>query len=106
MAALVPMVNRVTSARANGYKGFSWTTFFFGFFPALFRGHVLAALVMFLVALVSFGLSWLIFPFVYNGWHWNWLSHKGFVPVDQVGVLGASGIQIINNLGPGNVTSG
>ena len=55
---------------------------------------------MTVVALVSFGLSWLIFPFVYNGWHWNWLSHKGFVPLDQVvGHYPAGGIQIVNNLG-------
>lgn len=100
MAVAVPMINRMSQARTNGYSGFSWTTLFFGLFPALFRGHVLAALVMFVLALCTFGLSWLVFPFVYNKWHWNWLSHKGFIPVDQLGIQsGLGNIQIVNNLG-------
>jgi len=59
-------------------QGFSWTTLFFGIFPALLRGDIKWALVMFIVAVLTCGLSWLIFPFVYNGLYLNELLHKGY----------------------------
>ena len=59
--------------------GFSWTTFFFGFFPALLRQHWLGAAVQFAVALVTGGLSVLVFPFFYNKWYINGLVQDGYV---------------------------
>ena len=46
--------------------GFSWTVLFFGFFPPMFRGDWKYAIVMFLIALVTFGLSHFVFIFIYN----------------------------------------
>ncbi|WP_010676998.1 hypothetical protein [Bacillus timonensis] len=71
--------------------GFSWTTFFFGFFPALFRGDLKWAAIMFITALVvgsftvGFG-AWIpgiIFSFVYNKLYIKDLIEKGYQPADE-----------------------
>ena len=58
--------------------GFSWTTLLSGFFPALFRGHYLGALIIFLVGFVTFGLSQFVFAFIYNKMHVKHLLGEGF----------------------------
>ncbi|CDN41403.1 MULTISPECIES: hypothetical protein [Paenibacillus] len=80
---------------AGGIKdakvGFSWTTFFFGFFPALFRGDLKWAVIMF-VASVAVGIftlgfgAWvpgIIFSFIYNKMYIKELLEKGYHPADQ-----------------------
>jgi len=76
--------------------GFSWTTFFFGFFPALFRGDIKWAAIMFVVAFVTFGISWLVFPFIYNKLYIKGLLESGYVPADDESksTLTAKGILI------------
>ena len=59
-------------------EGFSWTTFFFGMFPALFRGDIKWAAIMFLCAWLTFGISWLVFPFIYNKLYIEELKLKGY----------------------------
>ena len=46
--------------------GFSWTTLFFWFFPALIRGDWFWAMIIFVASLVTFGVASLVFPFIYN----------------------------------------
>lgn len=58
--------------------GFSWTTFFFGFFPALFRSDWVGALIQLLVGLVTFGFSQLVFMFIYNKMYLKRLLNDGF----------------------------
>ena len=62
--------------------GFSWTTHFFWFFPALFRGHWLASLVMLFIGFVTGGLAWLVFPFLYNKFYVKNLIKEGFVVIN------------------------
>ena len=58
--------------------GFSWTTFFFGFFPAVFRGDVKWAILMIIAAICTFGLSGFVFCFIYNKLYITGLVEKGY----------------------------
>ena len=73
----------ITLKNANGViksapQGFSWTTLLFGIFPALLRGDIKWALIMGVVALITLGMSWLIFPFFYNKLYLDDLMNKGY----------------------------
>ena len=71
--------------------GFSWTTFFFGFIPALIRGDLKWALIMVLLAGVAgvFTLgvgAWIpgiIFSFIYNKIYIKNLMEKGYTPESE-----------------------
>ncbi|WP_404451573.1 DUF2628 domain-containing protein [Virgibacillus necropolis] len=71
--------------------GFSWTTFFFGFFPALFRGDLKWAAIMFIIAvalgIVTAGIgTWIgsvIFAFIYNKIYIKELLEKGYLPASE-----------------------
>lgn len=71
--------------------GFSWTTFFFGFFPALFRGDLKWAAIMIVIEAVlgSFTVgigawvSGVVFSFVYNKIYIKELIEKGYQPADE-----------------------
>ena len=58
--------------------GFSWTTLFFGFFPALLRGHLVGAAVQIGAFVCTAGLSSLAFPSFYNKWYLGDALKKGY----------------------------
>ena len=63
--------------------GFSWTTFFFGIFPALFRGDWKWALIQFGCSMITFGLSTWVFCFLYDKLYINDLVEKGYRPASE-----------------------
>jgi hypothetical protein len=63
--------------------GFSWTTLFFGLFVPLFRGDIKWAVISFVFSIVTLGLFWLIFPFIYNKIYIKSLLKEGFIPAND-----------------------
>ena len=58
--------------------GFSWTTFFFGFWPALIRGDWMWALIQFVIYLFTFGFSAIVFASIYNRLYIQSLLKQGY----------------------------
>lgn len=79
----VNLTNAHTGATRQRKLGFSWTTLFFGFWPALFRGDWKWALIQFGLAIVTLGLSGLVFMFIYNKLHISDLLSNGYTPADE-----------------------
>ncbi|EMH1276879.1 hypothetical protein V6A89_003875 [Enterobacter hormaechei] len=86
MAFKLRMENRRTGEWVTGMCGFSWTTLFFGPFPALFRRDF-RTFIFFMLATLLLGLYTLgvgaialiiIWAFKYNGFYTNRLIRKGF----------------------------
>lgn len=68
----------ITTEMKQAPVGFSWTTFFFGIFPALFRSDWKWAAIQLLCVFFTWGLSSIVFCFIYNSLHIKDLVNKGF----------------------------
>lgn len=93
VATLVKLRHRDTGREKIGSAGYSWTTLFFGPFPALFRGEYLVFLTYFAVAAVilvtlpEWGtflclLMSLVWSFNFNPYHLRKLIERGYVLAD------------------------
>src|SRR5574344_1059432 len=78
MAKTILLKDPKTGVMKEGLYGFSWTTFFFGGFPALFRGDIVIGVCLFILNLITFGLAGLIWAFVYNKHYTLRLIEKGY----------------------------
>ena len=67
----------------KSFVGFSWTTFFFGFFVPLIRGDIKWFLIMLILSFLSFGLAQFILCFLYNKFYTVNLLEKGYSPADD-----------------------
>ncbi|WP_033588750.1 HrgC protein [Helicobacter pylori] len=78
----------------KGLVGFSWTTFFFGFFVPIIRGDARWAIVMVVVTLFTFVLSNIVFAFIYNKQYTTRLLESGYEPTDEYsrGILRSRGM--------------
>lgn len=79
----ITLTNNNTGEYKTAPIGFSWTTFFFGCFPALFRADWKWAGIQFILAWFTAGISWLVMPFIYNKLHIKDLINKGFYPTSE-----------------------
>lgn len=87
MATRITMRHKDSGIMKEGFYGFSWTTLFFGMFPALFRGDFLTFIggfvVLVIIAFLTFGFGALvcsfIWAFMYNKYYTRRLLERGYV---------------------------
>lgn len=76
--AKVYMKNPRTGQMREAPVGFSWTVFFFNALPALFRKDWFGFMILFVIAIITFGLSGLVFMFIYNKMYLKSLIKDGY----------------------------
>ena len=90
MATKIMLRHRDSGLLKTGFYGFSWTTLFFGMFPALFRGDfltfigtfVVLAILGFLTVGIGTGVAMLIWAFFYNRYYTRRLLERGYTFAD------------------------
>jgi len=85
MRCVLVMENPNTGIIKKAPVGFSWTTFFFGALPALFRGDMKWFFIQLLIAMFTCGLSAIVFMFIYNKIFIKKLLEKGYKVRDVEG---------------------
>jgi hypothetical protein len=78
MATVIMMKNPQTGVIKKGIYGFSWTTFFFGGFPALFRGDIVVGICVMIASMLTLGVAGIIWAFIYNKRYTLGLIEKGY----------------------------
>jgi hypothetical protein len=86
LATEIKLCHPTTGLIKKGYVGFSWTTLFFGPFPALFRGDLVTFILVFLVdvllSLPTYGagaeVAGIVWAFLYNGYYTRRLIERGY----------------------------
>ena len=63
---ILQLKNTVTGEIRNAPVGFSWTSLFFGFWPAIIRADWKYAVIIFILDLITWGAVNIVFGFVYN----------------------------------------
>lgn len=79
MATVIMMKNSQIGVTKKGFYGFSWTTLFFGGFPALFRGDILIGVAVMVASLLTGGVAGIVWAFLYNKKYTLDLLEKGYV---------------------------
>lgn len=83
MATQIMLKHPKTGIIKKGFYGFSWTTFFFGGFPAIFRGDLVTGLIFIVLQFITCGISGLIWSFVYNKKYTLKLLEEGYEFFDK-----------------------
>ena len=74
------LTNEQTGQLKDVKVGFSWTMFFWGFWPCLFRGDWKWCAITLLAQGFSFGAFPIVFAFLYNKLYINDMIANGWVP--------------------------
>ena len=72
-------IHPVNKSREPIYEGFSWPCLLFGCFWYAYKGMWGWGLISFALAWVTFGISWLVFPFFANEQFAKSLLSKGYL---------------------------
>lgn len=83
MATVVMLKHPETGIVTKGFYGFSWTTFFFGCLPALFRGDFKTGVLLLITCVLTCGIAGIIWAFVYNKRYTLNLIEKGYQFCDE-----------------------
>ena len=70
--------NSKTGQRRDAPVGFSWTTLFWGPIPMIYRGNWKWAVIITIGALITFGISNIVFSFFINKSHIQDLINDGY----------------------------
>ncbi len=98
MARSITIKHPSSGMTKNGYYGFSWTYFFFGFFVPLFRGELGVAALHALFSILTLGIWQIIICFLYNKQYMTrMLTEKGWVLAgsDDENLLAKSALGIV-----------
>jgi hypothetical protein len=90
MATKIMLQHPATGVTKTGFYGFSWTTFFFGGIPALFRGDIIIGLVVVVLNFFTAWIAGIIWSFFYNKHYTIKLVEKGYVLVGSESEVSAA----------------
>ena len=113
MATRISMKHKENGIMKDGYYGFSWTTLFFGFFPALFRGDFITFIGGFVVSaiigVITLGIGWfliaIVWAFMYNKYYTRKLLEKGYALAGSEGDNAQAASALGIALSPSSVTT-
>ncbi|MBU11486.1 MAG: hypothetical protein CML59_02120 [Rhodobacteraceae bacterium] len=74
----VQVTHSDSGLQKNGFHGYCWTYFIFGWFVPLFRGELGVGALHFLFTVITLGVFWLVMPFLYNKQYTSRLLTSGF----------------------------
>jgi NADH:ubiquinone oxidoreductase subunit H len=75
---MIALRNETNGHTIYAPEGFSWTTLFFGGFPAIFRGDILVGILILVLNVFTMCIASVIFAFVYNKMYINKYLEKGY----------------------------
>lgn len=87
VATVVMMKHAQSGLVRKGFFGFSWTTLFFGGWPAIFRGDFIVGAVFIILQIFTVGVAGFIWAFLYNKNYTRKMLEKGYQFADSEGVV-------------------
>ncbi len=80
---LIKLKHKDTGVYKEAPLGFSWTTFFLGFWVPIFRGDLKWFIISLAITIFTFGLGYFLTCFIYNKRYVMDLLEKGYIPADD-----------------------
>lgn len=94
MATKVIIQHPANGLTKNGFFGFSWTYFFFGWWVPLFRGELGVAALHLLFTICTLGIWQLVVSFLYNKQYMTRMLEKGYILKDTEDAMSKARISL------------